>query len=87
MAEFEYAARGGLDGARFAWGDEEFPDGHLMVNRWQWHFPYENTGAAGWAGTSPVMSFPPNGFGLFDVTGNVWEWTTDYYAPRHQVPG
>lgn len=86
-AEFEFAARGGLDGARFAWGDEEFPGGRLMVNRWQGRFPYDNTGAAGWVGTSPVGSFPANGYGLFDMTGNVWEWTTDYYAPRHAVPG
>jgi len=86
-AEFEFAARGGLDGARFAWGDEEFPEDRLMVNRWQGRFPYENTGAAGWFGTSPVRAFPPNGYGLFDVTGNVWEWTTDFYAPRHWPPG
>ncbi|MGH3702991.1 MAG: formylglycine-generating enzyme family protein [Agromyces sp.] len=86
-AEFEFAARGGLDGARFAWGDEEFPDGRLMVNRWQGSFPYRNTGAEGWAGTSPVMTFPENGYGLFDVTGNVWEWTTDFYTARHNPPG
>ena len=86
-AEFEFAARGGLEGARFAWGDEERPDGRLMVNRWRGSFPYRNTGAEGWVGTSPVMTFPANGFGLFDVTGNVWEWTTDYYSPRHAVPG
>jgi formylglycine-generating enzyme required for sulfatase activity len=86
-AELEYAARGGLDGARFAWGDEERPDGRLMVNQWQGHFPYDNTGAAGWVGTSPVMTFPANGYGLFDVAGNVWEWTTDFYTPRHEVPG
>ncbi|MGX5694845.1 formylglycine-generating enzyme family protein [Agromyces soli] len=91
--ELEYAARGGLDGARFAWGDEEFPrddehpDGRLMTNRWQGSFPYRNTGAAGWWGTSPVGSFPANGYGLSDVTGNVWEWTTDYYTERHLVPG
>lgn len=86
-AEFEFAARGGLDGARFAWGDEESPDGRLMVNRFQGDFPYRNTGASGWRGTSPVGTFPPNGYGLLDVTGNVWEWTTDFYAPRHVVPG
>lgn len=86
-AEFEFAARGGLDGSRFAWGDEEFPDGKLMVNRWQGSFPYRNTGAEGWVGTSPVMTFAANGYELFDVTGNVWEWTTDYYTPRHTPPG
>jgi formylglycine-generating enzyme required for sulfatase activity len=86
-AEFEYAARGGLDGARFAWGDDERPGGRIMVNRWQGHFPYETDVADGWAGTSPVMTYPSNGYGLFDVTGNVWEWTTDYYTPRHVVPG
>lgn len=86
-AESEFAARGGLDGARFAWGDEEFPGGRLMVNRWQGSFPYRNTGAEGWVGTSPVMTFPANGYGLFDVTGNVWEWTTDFYTARHNPPG
>jgi len=86
-AEFEYAARGGLDGRRFAWGDEENPDGALMVNRWQGSFPYRNSGAAGFVSTSPVRTFPANGYGLFDMTGNVWEWTTDYYFARHQVPG
>ncbi|WP_026481756.1 formylglycine-generating enzyme family protein [Agromyces subbeticus] len=86
-AEFEFAARGGLDGARFAWGDEEFPDGELMVNRWQGSFPYRNTGAEGWVGTSPVMTFAANGYELFDVTGNVWEWTTDFYTSRHNPPG
>jgi formylglycine-generating enzyme required for sulfatase activity len=85
-AEFEFAARGGLNGARFAWGDDERPGGELMVNRWQGDFPYRNTGAGGFVGTSPVMTFPPNGYGLFDVTGNVWEWTTDFYAPRHIIP-
>ncbi|HWV88249.1 MAG TPA: formylglycine-generating enzyme family protein [Capillimicrobium sp.] len=82
-AEWEYAARGGLDGATYAWGDEPMPGGRLMANTWQGEFPWENTGADGWEGTSPVGSFPPNGYGLYDVTGNVWEWTDDYYTPRH----
>jgi formylglycine-generating enzyme len=79
-AEWEYAARGGLDCAVFAWGDDERPDGELMANFWQGEFPWRNTGAKGWRGTSPVGLFPANGFGLHDVTGNVWEWTTDYYS-------
>jgi formylglycine-generating enzyme required for sulfatase activity len=81
-AEWEYAARGGLDGAVFAWGDEQRPGGELMANFWQGEFPWRNTGAKRWRGTSPVGLFPPNGNGLYDVTGNVWEWTTDYYSPR-----
>ena len=79
-AEWEYAARGRLDGAAFAWGDDQRPGGELMANFWQGEFPWRNTGAKGWRGTSPVGLFPANGFGLYDVTGNVWEWTTDYYA-------
>jgi sulfatase modifying factor 1 len=79
-AEWEYAARGGLDCAVFAWGDEPQPDGELMANVWQGEFPWRNTGAKGWRGTSPVGLFPANGFGLQDVTGNVWEWTSDYYS-------
>jgi formylglycine-generating enzyme len=82
-AEWEYMARGGLDGAIFAWGDEERPDGRLMANSWQGEFPWQNLKAGGYEGTSPVGSFPPNGFGLYDVTGNVWEWTDDFFAPRH----
>lgn len=81
-AEWEYAARGGLDGAVFAWGDELFPGGALMANFWQGEFPWRNTGANGWRGTSPVGLFPANGFGLCDVTGNVWEWTSDFYSSR-----
>ena len=81
-AEWEYAARGGLDRATFAWGDEMHPDGELMANFWQGDFPWRNTGARGWRGTTPVGLFPPNPHGLHDVTGNVWEWTVDYYAPR-----
>ena len=79
-AEWEYAARGGLDGAVFAWGDDQRPGGELMANFWQGEFPWRNTGAKGWHGTSPVGFFPANGFGLYDVTGNVWEWTSDYYS-------
>jgi formylglycine-generating enzyme len=71
-AEWERAARGGLDGARFAWGDESEPGGQRMANRWYGDFPWR-----GYAGTSPVGTFPPNGFGLSDMTGNVWEWTAD----------
>jgi formylglycine-generating enzyme required for sulfatase activity len=81
-AEWEYAARGGLDGAIYAWGDEPRPGGELMANHWQGDFPWRNTGAKGWRGTSPVGLFPPNGYGLQDMTGNVWEWTSDYYSPR-----
>jgi formylglycine-generating enzyme required for sulfatase activity len=84
-AEWEYAARAGLDRATYAWGDELRPDGTLMANTWQGHFPYDNHGADGWIGTSPVGSFPPNGFDLYDMIGNVWEWTTDYYHPRRDA--
>jgi sulfatase modifying factor 1 len=81
-AEWEYAARGRLDGTIFAWGNEQRPGGELMANSWQGKFPWHNAGAKGWRGTSPVGLFPANGFGLYDVTGNVWEWTSDYYSPR-----
>jgi formylglycine-generating enzyme required for sulfatase activity len=81
-AEWEYAARGGLDGATFAWGDEPRPGGELMANSWQGEFPWRNTGARGWRGTTPVGLFAANGYGLHDATGNVWEWTCDYYSPR-----
>ena len=81
-AEWEYAARGGLAEAIFAWGDEMRPGGELMANFWQGDFPWRNTGAKGWRGTSPVGLFASNGYGLQDMTGNVWEWTSDYYSPR-----
>jgi sulfatase modifying factor 1 len=81
-AEWELAARGGLDGARFAWGDEEEPAGKVMANHWRGEFPVENRRANGYEGTSPVGAFPPNGFGLYDMTGNVWEWTADRYRPH-----
>jgi formylglycine-generating enzyme len=82
-AEWEFAARGGLEGAIFAWGDEEFPRGRPMANTWQGRFPWENLRLDGFVGTSPVGSFPPNGYGLVDMTGNVWEWTSDFFRPRH----
>ncbi len=78
-AEWERAARGGLDGAAFAWGDEMNPDGRILANYWRGEFPWRNL-AEGGHGTTPVGSFPPNGFGLFDMTGNVWEWTSDYFV-------
>ena len=81
-AEWEYAARGGLEDAAFAWGDEHFPDGRAMANSWQGEFPWQNLTLDGYEGTSPVGSFPPNGYGLFDVTGNVWEWTSDWFSPH-----
>lgn len=82
-AEWEYAARGGLEGARFAWGDEERPDGRAMTNSWQGEFPWQNLVTDGYEGTSPVGSFPPNDYGLYDMTGNTWEWTSDWYVARH----
>jgi sulfatase modifying factor 1 len=82
-AEWEYAARGGADGAAFIWGDEAVPDGQYLANFWQGDFPWRNNAADGFAGTAPVGSYPPNEFGLYDMAGNVWEWTTDWYADGH----
>jgi len=82
-AEWEFAARGGLDGADYAWGDELEPDGRPRANYWQGEFPIQNLRTDGYEDTSPVGSFPANGWGLYDMIGNVWEWTTDWYAPRH----
>jgi formylglycine-generating enzyme required for sulfatase activity len=79
-AEWEYAARGGLDGATYAWGDEPEPGGRPMANTWQGEFPWQNLERDGYPGTSPVGAFPPNGFGLFDMTGNTWEWTADRWS-------
>jgi formylglycine-generating enzyme len=79
-AEWELAARGGLDGAEFAWGDEFSPGGHLMANTWHGEFPWRNTRDDGYERTSPVGAFPANGYGLYDMIGNVWEWTSDWYA-------
>ena len=80
-AEWEYAARGGLEGKRFSWGDDFMPQGHQMANTFQGDFPYHQTSEDGFPGTSPVKSFPPNGYGLYDVAGNVWQWTADWYRP------
>jgi formylglycine-generating enzyme required for sulfatase activity len=85
-AEWEFAARGGLDGAIFTWGDEEFPDGKPMVNSWQGEFPWQNLLIDGHEGISPAGSFPANGYGLHDMAGNVWEWTSDWYEPRGADP-
>jgi formylglycine-generating enzyme len=82
-AEWEYAARGGLDGKEFAWGDEFTPGERHMANTWQGDFPLENLRADGYGRTSPVTTFPANGYGLHDMIGNVWEWTTDWYSSKH----
>jgi formylglycine-generating enzyme required for sulfatase activity len=81
-AEWEYAARGGLDGAPYAWGWDFQPGGAHQANTWQGEFPSSNLCEDGFDGTSPVLSFPANGFGLFDMIGNVWEWTSDWYGPH-----
>lgn len=82
-AEWEYAARGGLDGAPFAWGHSMRLKGRIMANNWQGMFPHKNTREDGWEATSPVGSFPANGYGLVDMIGNTWEWTQDFWVPRH----
>ena len=79
-AEWEFAARGGLEGKEFSWGDELSPGGRMLANFWQGEFPYQNTLLDGWERTSPVRSFPANGYGLFDMIGNVWEWTEDWFV-------
>ena len=82
-AEWEYAARGGLAGARYPWGDELRPGGRWLCNIWQGRFPYRNHGEDGWLATAPVGSFPPNGFGLHEVAGNVWEWCADWHSATY----
>ncbi|ACE91007.1 formylglycine-generating enzyme family protein [Rhizobium phaseoli] len=83
-AEWEFAARGGLDGAEYAWGDELTPGGRHMANTWQGQFPHENCAGDGFERTSPVTAFPANGYDVYDMIGNVWEWTTDWYSPRNK---
>jgi len=82
-AEWEYAARGGLVGKRYAWGDELMPDGRHRANIWQGAFPLFNSGEDGWRATAPVGSFEPNGFGLHQTAGNVWEWCRDWFSPDY----
>jgi formylglycine-generating enzyme required for sulfatase activity len=82
-AEWEFAARGGLTGKRYPWGDEFRPSGKWMANTHQGHFPDSDTGADGYAGIAPIAQFPPNGYGLYDMAGNVWQWTSDWYRPDY----
>jgi formylglycine-generating enzyme required for sulfatase activity len=84
-AEWEFAARGGLDGAEFAWGDELMLDGTPLANTWQGNFPQQNLNLDGYQRTSPVTAFPANGYGICDMIGNVWEWTTDWYSAKHEA--
>jgi formylglycine-generating enzyme required for sulfatase activity len=84
-AEWEFAARGGLDGAEYAWGNTFMPGGWHLANTWQGKFPVENLREDGHEHTSPVMAFPPNGYGVYDMIGNVWEWTTDWWSARHEA--
>jgi formylglycine-generating enzyme len=79
-AEWEFAARGGLEDADYAWGDELAPQGAMLANYWQGLFPFANQLTDGWLRTSPIRTFPPNGYGLYDMIGNVWEWTNDWFA-------
>ena len=84
-AEWEFAARGGLEGAEFCWGEEFLPDGVPMANTWQGEFPWQNLVEDGFEGTAPVGSFPPNGYGLHQMAGNVWEWTADWYQEHGKI--
>jgi len=83
-AEWEFAARGGLEGVEYAWGSEMAPRGRHMANTWQGEFPWQNLLVDRYEGTSPVDAFRPNGYGVSDMIGNVWEWTTDWYRPAHE---
>lgn len=84
-AEYEYAAWGGVEGRDYAWGDELSPGGAMMANTWQGLFPFANQMLDGWERTSPVCSYPPNGYGLHDMIGNTWEWTRDWWSEKPEV--
>ncbi len=84
-AEWEFAARGGLEDVEYAWGSEFMPEGRHMANTWQGEFPWQNLLGDGYEWSAPVASFPPNGYGLYDMAGNVWEWTTDWYQEHGKI--
>ena len=84
-AEWELAARGGKVRSRYVWGDDPLPGGKWQANIWQGHFPDQNSADDGFARTAPVATFPPNGFGLYDIAGNVWEWCSDWYRPGYET--
>lgn len=83
-AEWEFAARGGIEGAEYAWGDQLAPGGAMLANFWQGLFPLANTMADGWERTSPVRTYPANGYGLYDMIGNTWEWTQDWWVENRK---
>ncbi|MEH7332013.1 formylglycine-generating enzyme family protein [Neobacillus drentensis] len=84
-AEWEFAARGGLEQKKYAWGDELLPNGQYYANIWQGQFPNENRRLDGYKGTAPARSFPPNKYGLYNVSGNVWEWCSDWFSPTYHI--
>jgi formylglycine-generating enzyme len=86
-AEWEFAARGGLDRKRFVWGNSIEPDRKAKMNVWQGRFPVQDLAADGFHGAAPVANFPPNGYGLYDMAGNVWEWCSDWYRPGYAISG
>lgn len=85
-AQWEFAARGGIDGAAYVWGEDFAPQGKMMANTWQGEFPWQNLKTDGFDWTAPVGSYPANGYGLYDMAGNVWEWTSDWFRPQHEKP-
>ena len=85
-AQWEHAARGGIQSAVYCWGNEFAPDGRIMANTWQGEFPIENFATDGFEQTSPVGNFPPNAYGLYDMAGNVWQWTSDWYQTHAEIP-